>query len=32
MPPATVAALRNAGYADPAGAGDMAGRSDFGGA
>ncbi|MGT2494400.1 hypothetical protein ACU4GD_37865 [Cupriavidus basilensis] len=32
MPPDIVRALREAGYADPAGLGELGGRSDFGGA
>ncbi|MHA7683034.1 gamma-glutamyltransferase family protein [Cupriavidus sp. PET2-C1] len=32
MPPAIVQALRDAGYSDPAGLGELGGRSDFGGA
>ncbi len=32
MPPAIVQALREAGYGDPAGLGELGGRSDFGGA
>ncbi|EHP39689.1 gamma-glutamyltransferase [Cupriavidus basilensis OR16] len=32
MPPAIVRALRDAGYSDPAGLGELGGRSDFGGA
>jgi len=32
MPPVVTEALRGAGYADPVGAGELGGRSDFGGA